>query len=84
MLHELAGNLRASARRQGAQFIQRFLGAEIGRITSASTGNASGVIASRLSAGSDRSSGSFWGAAARAKLDPDKKRAFPAFRWIQH
>jgi hypothetical protein len=49
-----------------------------------STGNAGGVIAGGLGSGGDRRSGSFWGAAARAELYPDKKRAFPAFRWIQH
>jgi hypothetical protein len=76
--------LRAGASGQCAQLVQRLLRAEIGRVAPASTGNAGGVIAGRLGSGSDRSSGSFRGAATRAELYPDKKRAFPAFRWIQY
>ena len=84
MLHEFAGDLGAGAGRQRAQFVERLLGAEIRRIGAPAGGDAGGMIASCLRPGGQRRPVGLSGAAARAELYPDKKRALAAFRWIQH
>ena len=84
MLHEFAGDFGSGAGGQGAQFVERFFGAEVGGIGAPAGRDAGGVIASRLGAGSDRGTNGFTGPAPRAELHAHEKRPLPAFRWVQH